>query len=468
MRPELVIVDGEIAAVSLAGQHFPCEPETVEVIIPKGVLKGFRLSDVPEEVTIRPAESIADGQIEIKYDIRLSSFADGSAPALVEVMLRRKHWDGDVGLTPYIAAYRQAIRERSDAEESDFQDDGDYVLLHYKTTIGEDLEIQHAISYVEGIISAIENRTEQIVERRRDALTNLFDRGTFDADLAHAVDSAEASPLSLLIIDLDKFKTINDSYGHEAGDEVLIKIANTLQLACGDKGSCYRYGGDEMTMLLPKHNSQQATVLAERVRAAIAELEYERCLETTTASIGLTTYPDLTRAPDDIFSDADAMVYEAKEDGGNAVRGAMTTEDRGNSLRMIRLDIDSRVEAVELWMRLQQGNGKYLSVLITNDSDEDVTIEAMTLKKDRLYLSQPYKTDSKGDWKIGKHSSRQISWESPVAPVQKLRVKEPGAGRRTVEIDIVLWGRVLGRRKKFSHTVLALVNYEDLSVSETI
>lgn len=77
MRPELVIVNDKVMAVRLGGQEFPCEPETVEAIIPKKALTGFKLSEVPEELRIKPVESIADGRIEIKNDIGLSSFAGG-------------------------------------------------------------------------------------------------------------------------------------------------------------------------------------------------------------------------------------------------------------------------------------------------------------------------------------------------------------------------------------------------------
>jgi diguanylate cyclase (GGDEF)-like protein len=468
MRPELVIVNDEVVAVRVAGQEFPCEPESLEAIIPKNGLAGFKLSEIPEELTIKPVESTANGQIEIKNDIRLSSFADGSASALVEVTLRRKYWDGDVGLSPYIEAYRQAILERDDADESDFQDDGDYISLHFEIAIRQDLEIQDAIKQVESVIAVIETRTEQIARRRLDPLTSIFDRGSFNADMDHALDSPQANPISLLIIDLDKFKTINDTYGHEAGDEVLAKVANVLRLACEGKGSCYRYGGDEMTVLLTKHNFQQATAVAEQIRLGIAELKFEKSRENITASIGMTSYPEVTNASDDIFSDADAMVYQAKEDGGNAVRGAMGSETRADSARTMRLDIASRVEAVELWMRLTEGIQDNYSAIITNDSDEDVTVEAITLKKDKVYLSEPSNPSASDDWKIEKRSTKTISWKAKIPPVSKLKLK---MGRRIdtgeiIEVDIVLWGRVLGRRRTFAHTILATIDSANNRMSE--
>ncbi|PYT52155.1 MAG: hypothetical protein DMG43_12530, partial [Acidobacteria bacterium] len=335
-------------------------------------------------------------------------------------------------------------------------DDGDYIFLHYEITISEDLDIQKAINRVEGIITAIEKRADQLAHRRLDPLTSIFDRGSFDADMAHALDSPQANPLSLLIIDLDKFKTINDTYGHPAGDEVLAKVANVLRFACDGKGFCYRYGGDEMVVLLPKHNLQQAATVAEQIRVGVAELKFEKSPENITASIGMTSYPEVTNVSDDIFSDADAMVYQAKDDGGNAVRGAMTPEIRVDSARTMRLDIASRVEAVELWMRLTQGSWDHYSAAITNDSDEDVTVEAITLKKGKVYLSEPSKPSDSDDWKIPKRSAKTINWKAKTPLAYRLQWIAPHSSvGEIIEIDIVLWGRVLGRRRTFTHTVLA-------------
>jgi len=468
MRPELVIEKEKVVAVRLAGERFPCsQADPPEVWIPKNVLVGFKLSEIPEEVNIKPVESLDWTKIGTKNDINLSSFADGSASVFVEVMLRRKDWDGDVRLAHYFEAYRQAIREQDDAEESDFQDDRDYIFLHYEITISEDLEIQEAINQVEGIITAIEKRADQLAHRRSDPLTGLLDRGSFDADLAHAREYPKDGPLSLLVIDLDKFKTINDTYGHEAGDEVLKKAAGVVRLACEGKRFCYRYGGDEMTVLLPQHNVQNAMAVAEQIRLQTVELKFEQSPENMTASIGVTSFPEVTKVSDDIFSDADAMVYQAKDDGGNAVRGAMASEMKQDSARTMRLDIASRVEAVELWMRLTQGSGDYYSVSITNDSDEDVTVEAITLKKDKVYLSEPSKPSESDDWKIPKRSSKTIDWKAKTPPVYRLQIKEPQRGSgEIVEIDIVVWGRVLGRLKVFNHTILATADYANSRMTE--
>jgi diguanylate cyclase (GGDEF)-like protein len=456
LRPELVIVNDEVVAVRLSGQEFPCEAETGESIIPKNMLTGFRLSEIPEDLTIKPEDSI---------DFGLSSFANGSASVFVEAMQRRKYWHGKVGLTPYTEAFRQAIAERDDAEESDFQDDGDYVFIHYEITISEDLDIREAINRVEGIIAAIEKRADQLAQRRLDPLTDLFDRGSFDADMAHALEYSNASTLSLLIIDLDKFKTINDTYGHEAGDEVLKQVAAVLRLVCEGKGSCYRYGGDEMVVLLPKHSLQQATALAEQIREGIAQLKFGKSPENITASIGVTSSPEVTKSLDEIFSDADAMVYQAKDDGGNAVRGAMASELNQNSARTMRLDIASRVEAVELWMRLTQGSNEHYSVSINNESDEDVVVEAITLRKGNVYLSEPTKSSDSDDWKIPKRTSKNITWKAKTAPTYRLRwiVPESSVGQ-IIEIDIVVWGRVLGRRRTFIHTILA--SYSGNTITE--
>src|SRR6266853_3402176 len=271
MRPQLVIEKGEVA-VRLAEQKFHYHRDGPKgkgiVNIPKNLLNGFRLSEIPRDTYIHPNFT--------SIDIWLPSFAEGSALVLATAEWNRSSWDGDVRLTHYMEAFRQAILERKDAEEFESHEHGDSIFLHYDITISDDLEIQEAINRVENIVTAIEKRADQLAHRRSDPLTGLFDRGSFDADLTHAQEYSKADSLSLLVIDLDKFKTIKDTYGHEAGDEVLKKAAGVVRLACEGKGSCYRYGGDEVIVLLPNHNFQQATAVAEQIRVSVAELKFEK------------------------------------------------------------------------------------------------------------------------------------------------------------------------------------------------
>jgi len=323
MLPELVIVDSEVVAVRLGGQQFPYESETGESIIPKKVLTGFRLSEIPEDLTIKPVESIAGAYIEINNDIGLSAFAGGRASASVEVMQRRKYWDGEVGLTLYMEAFRQAIRERSEAEESDFQDDGDYMFLHYEITISEDFEIGDAIKSVEEIITTIEERTEQLVRRRLDPLLSIFDRGSFNADLEYVLRNANVS-VGLVLTDIDHFKRVNDEYGHQTGDSVLRAVAQVLAGQCTRKGgTAYRYGGEELSVILIGTDSASLTDFAEGIRAEVEKLSFEAAPELrVTISLGVAVAPQDGNNPEALVKKADAALYRAKHDGRNCVRSA--------------------------------------------------------------------------------------------------------------------------------------------------
>jgi hypothetical protein len=99
MAIELIRADGEPVALRIDGNDFACEEETYQTTIPKKFLAGIRLSEIPDEISIKPVESIKGNMIELNHDIELSTFRDGGATAVIEEMYRRKFWDGDVGLT---------------------------------------------------------------------------------------------------------------------------------------------------------------------------------------------------------------------------------------------------------------------------------------------------------------------------------------------------------------------------------
>jgi diguanylate cyclase (GGDEF)-like protein len=160
---------------------------------------------------------------------------------------------------------------------------------------------------------------------RRDGLTGVYNRRHLDdalvALLQHARDHAE--PISLLMIDVDHFKKINDDHGHVAGDDCLRAIAQGLdRIARGTGGTLARYGGEEFALLLPGHRLEQAQELAERLRAEVAlrSVHCEGGRIDPTVSIGLYSVPagyPCTAA--DVLRSADAALYAAKRAGRNRV-----------------------------------------------------------------------------------------------------------------------------------------------------
>jgi diguanylate cyclase (GGDEF)-like protein len=173
--------------------------------------------------------------------------------------------------------------------------------------------------------------TIQLVERNkqlaiRDGLTHLYNRRAFDEALTRAVaqEDRHQGSLSVLLLDLDHFKKLNDTFGHQAGDAALRHTADTLlrHLRKGDLAA--RYGGEEFVVILPGTERQGAVQLAERVRSALKQsrLVFEGASITMTASIGVAIWPHDGREPAALLGAADRALYQAKEGGRNRVVSA--------------------------------------------------------------------------------------------------------------------------------------------------
>lgn len=154
----------------------------------------------------------------------------------------------------------------------------------------------------------------------RDGLTNLWDRGTFDSEIRESVDEAlrTAAPLALIVVDIDHFKRVNDTHGHQKGDAVLVGVAWRLQTVAKGKGKVYRYGGEEMLIVLPNHSLQEATAVAERARSELERGQVEGIA--VTASFGVSTLPEHGRTSAELIKGADTALYDAKNRGRNLVR----------------------------------------------------------------------------------------------------------------------------------------------------
>ena len=158
----------------------------------------------------------------------------------------------------------------------------------------------------------------------RDSLTGLYNRHRFQEELSRMLADVERrkSHGALLFFDLDEFKYINDTFGHRAGDSMLIRVAGEVHALVRRNEIISRIGGDEFAVLLPDASETEATHLAERVVRAIAQIPFRfegQNLRLTT-SLGIALYPLHGANTEELVSHADAAMYQAKEAGKNAWR----------------------------------------------------------------------------------------------------------------------------------------------------
>jgi diguanylate cyclase (GGDEF)-like protein len=165
-----------------------------------------------------------------------------------------------------------------------------------------------------------------------DSLTGLANRWTFDEELALEWRRAErvGDPLALILLDLDNFKTINDTQGHQAGDEVLRKVGEVVGASVRQVDLAARYGGEEFAVIVPETDLDGALELAERLRKAVEgeeiELQNGTRLSVTT-SLGVAVKGDLPGG-DRLVAAADKALYDAKRGGKNRVAPEPATKKR--------------------------------------------------------------------------------------------------------------------------------------------
>jgi diguanylate cyclase (GGDEF)-like protein len=209
---------------------------------------------------------------------------------------------------------------------------GDRILL-----IGEKPELypSEIISKMSVLNNELDEITRQLNQKNRelekanavisrlmntDPLTDLANRRYFQEILIRSLSFAarKNSPLSLVMADLDHFKSVNDRYGHDQGDQVLIAFSRLLKEHSRTEDLPARFGGEEFLVLLPGTNLQEAAVFAERIRLRLMEIRFQPGPERITASFGVTSS---TRGdtPESLIKRVDTALYQAKGAGRNRV-----------------------------------------------------------------------------------------------------------------------------------------------------
>lgn len=201
------------------------------------------------------------------------------------------------------------------------------------SAVREIADNSHDISHTIGIFKSQLKRANQEIEDLRgklaevqrtaitDPLTNLLNRGSFDRDFSALVETQRQ--FGLIIGDIDNFKNVNDTYGHQVGDMALRAVSRVFLDNARDGASAYRYGGEELVLLIPDADARVARQIADAMRRRIEKLTVMSRdsgvkLNSITASFGVSCF-DGYKSADECFAEADKHLYEAKRLGRNRV-----------------------------------------------------------------------------------------------------------------------------------------------------
>lgn len=188
---------------------------------------------------------------------------------------------------------------------------------------------EHELANIEGLISTLVyplrnavRYTEALAAAFRDPLTGAGNRVALDKTLEREIELAKrhSQPLSVLMLDIDHFKNVNDTYGHAMGDEVLKQVVKSISSCIRQTDMCFRYGGEEFLIMLASADSGGAYRIAERIRSSIegAVFNHEKGSLSITSSIGSATLY-ASDSMNSICERADSALYKAKNNGRNQV-----------------------------------------------------------------------------------------------------------------------------------------------------
>ncbi len=213
--------------------------------------------------------------------------------------------------------------EEAPAKDSVEADSGiiHQILNEKLVNLQEKLDLVHQHSH------SLHGENETLVQlAAKDGLTGLYNHAYIKERLKQELYRCQRynHPLSILMIDIDDFKSLNDNYGHVVGDKVLKSLSLLMQEIIRPSDIIGRYGGEEFLVILPQTNSENSLAVAERIRENIEYYEFEvhsskNKISQVTVSIGLCTFPDHGHTSEDLIAFADESLYSAKTEGKNRV-----------------------------------------------------------------------------------------------------------------------------------------------------
>ena len=215
-----------------------------------------------------------------------------------------------------------------------------YVMAVGRDSYARAMRLHRARDAVRASELALEHRLDEIQtlqaqlkeQAERDPLTGLYNRRYLSEAMRRELARVlrDGKPLSLMLVDIDHFKAINDGHGHPAGDACLVRLAELLRESTRESDIVCRWGGEEFLILLPTMPAHTARVRAEQYRSAFAQLPppWGDAPPRPTLSIGLASFPEDGRDAEALIAAADAALYRAKSLGRNRVERALGGDER--------------------------------------------------------------------------------------------------------------------------------------------
>jgi diguanylate cyclase (GGDEF)-like protein/excisionase family DNA binding protein len=326
--------------------------------ITESILGTLDTSSVLDQITDRLNALVRSDNIAIELVDKESGLLVPLSAKGVDALQYLEPWDpGEKGIAPWVVANNEPqliVDEASDQRVNHFRGqgpvDGSIICVPLRDREGavgvltlerlgskdryQQADFDLVQLFAAHVSIALENAEafkKQIERAERDTLTGLFNHGSFKDSLSRA--STEGARFSLVMIDIDDFKQVNDAMGHQAGDRLLREIAGAITSAGRESDRVFRYGGDEIALLLPSTDHAGAILVAERVRTAVEAVGAPGTVWaagklTISVSIGVATFPDDGADPETILLAADRACFVAKRTG----RGYIATAAQGLAL----------------------------------------------------------------------------------------------------------------------------------------